>query len=1098
MGGLRFEAWTLPWSASFDRVVADIPVVTGSGLRKFGAFGSASINVPADYDRITDIVSPTVGSLIRCYDGVTIVHEFLAERVDHRLADNGLATIAGDDLASAFQRAVIYPFDYPDQPTTFPNHVWAGRNLLTNPGFESFGVTPETWELFNDQTGGGQFTLSDGVDTTSLINFDAGASTVEARIEDDLGLVNDCLVTGTGEFDPGVTEDPWVIEIADEPVPFVGLALTVADTGLTSTLTKVQVGFLTPTGWTKSQTTSRGTSQRVFGTYDNFELVTGTVDTGTYALLVNPGAIPEHDFAQPNYERFAGVQQVIRVQPGGTYQASIRVNPVSGTDSYRFVIRSVDGDFIASDTGGLGSSTHTAATWSTVSIVNVVIPDNVTQIVYRFSNTNDTGNPSGFRLDTATFLEGEAAATVGTIVTSLMDDASTDHSGDTRGTILDWVDYTGFDGTNDSTTTAWDDSSLSFTAHRGKPYANVFDDLTGLGYEWTLTPKATPAAGLTHDLDWFNKDAAGTDHTTAATPAINAGQSTLSGPVVQRIPRYTAILVEGEGGAYTEDKDGTAETNFGRLELYEGDTTLGDTATRTALSDELLSLEATNRTAVEVVIVRNDDHPIPLVDYLPGDNILFQIPPTLAKTARRIQQIAWRTGEPSVYTVTGSRVFGGEAAAWEGLNRLLNKFTPLEVPEGRGDDVNLGGAEPGGTFTITVAASDALTTSIDRADRVCGGVNDQITIQNALNDLPTAGGRILLSEGTFKVNFNGTANVINSPSTARTTLQGMGRGTIISVQDSFAGVEDSVDVTAIVFDDDFCTIRNLSIIGGDGVSAATLGAHVSDYGIIHNVYIATDGAGINLQSSQYAIITNNVLESTRSGILLAETDDSIIRGNVINFVGRHGIQVAGVTGSDRNVITGNTIINPSQTTDDTYDGIFVETSDNNLIADNQITGTSGTPAPRYGINISNSSCDNNRIGDNHFGPAADYATFVLNDAGTGTKYPTARTADMSQGGTLVIGVGVARYPIAEDSIIIDAHATVGTAPSGGPVTLDINKNGTTMYATATNPSIAVGTNVGNKAPADQTSFVANDYITLDLDAVNSAADLTCVVRFLVI
>ena len=1038
VGGLRFEAWTLPWSAGgFDRVVADIPVVTGSGLRKFGSFGSASINVPADYDRITDIVSPTVGSLIRVLDGSTIVHEFLAERVDHRLADNGLATIAGDDLASAFQRAVIYPFDYPDQPTTFPNHVWAGRNLLTNPGFESFGVTPETWELFNDQTGGGTFTLSDGVDTTApAFVFNVSAATLETEIEADLGLVDDVLVTGTGVDN----DDPWVIEVVDEPTPFVGLNLTVADlTGLTSTLTKTQVGFLTPTGWTKSQTISRGVTQ-VFGTYDNFELVTGTVDTGTFALLVNPGAITPSDPLLPSHNRFAGAQQVLRVTPGGTYQASIRINPVSGTDTYRFVIRSVDGDFIASDSGGLGSSTHTAGVWSTVSIANVVIPDNVTQIIFRFSNTNATGNPSGFRLDTATFLEGEAAATVGTIVTSLMDDASTDHSGDTRGTILDWVDYTGFDGTNDSTTTAWDDPGLSFTAHRGKPYANIFDDLVDLGYEWTLTPKATPAGGLTHDLDWYNKSAAGTDHTTAATPAINAGQSTLSGPVVQRIPRYTALLVEGEGGNYLEDKDGTAETNFGRLELYEGDTTLGDSASRTALSDELLSLESTNRTAVEVVVVRNNDHPIPLVDYLPGDNILFQIPPTLTKTARRIQQIAWRTGEPSVYTVTGSRVFGGEAAAWEGLNRLLNKFTPLEDPDTSGSGVIDAGDSLAGMATVMIAANDSSGRDIEIADVVATGTDDDEAFSRVAALLPATGGEIVVAEGSYTFG-SGSVDFGSLPITVR----GLGHPVItLGGAVTFTGTGDSV-------------YDGLAFTGGSSGEEVIRNTSSNSVFIVRNCIFRTmtvkavirifHGSG----AGHHFVVENCNFEN----ITLAGGGGASPRGIIWGD--------DGAAGTRRGTAEGNYFLNITGTIVDTNGGLQL------VAIGNVLENSTGLREGNWSHNWINGTYE-----------AGDHS---------GTDPSLSRSVEFSDQRTvLTTGSGSQKWVAPVAVTIVDVQLAVGTSPTGADLIVDVHKNTVTIFTTQGNrPTVPAGDadGVGAAATPDVTAMTAGQFLTVDIDQIGS-------------
>lgn len=221
------------------------------------------------------------------------------------------------------------------------------------------------------------------------------------------------------------------------------------------------------------------------------------------------------------------------------------------------------------------------------------------------------------------------------------------------------------------------------------------------------------------------------------------------------------------------------------------------------------------------------------------------------------------------------------------------------------------------------------------------------------------------------------------------------------------------------------------------------------------------------------IITGNYVEAAEHGISLGECQNSVVANNIIH--------------------------QPGRLTDNTYDGIFCDDEcQDTIIKGNHIRSQTFANQARYGINVSDAGAINNRIGDNDYGILADYATFPLNDVGAGTKYPTARTADLSVGGALSIGAGAALYPFAEDSIYIDAHPTAGTAPSGGPVTVDINKNGaTSIYTTATNPSIASGTQVGSKAPGDQTIFAEDDYITLDLDAVNSAEDFTCVVRFLV-
>lgn len=67
----------------------------------------------------------------------------------------------------------------------------------------------------------------------------------------------------------------------------------------------------------------------------------------------------------------------------------------------------------------------------------------------------------------------------------------------------------------------------------------------------------------------------------------------------------------------------------------------------------------------------------------------------------------------------------------------------------------------------------------------------------------------------------------------------------------------------------------------------------------------------------------------------------------------------------------------------------------------------------------------------------------------------------------------------------------------GTTTVDINKNGTTIFTTQANrPSVAStdGDNATDSAVPDIVSFVASDIITLDIDAVETNAE-TLIVQF---
>ncbi len=108
-------------------------------------------------------------------------------------------------------------------------------------------------------------------------------------------------------------------------------------------------------------------------------------------------------------------------------------------------------------------------------------------------------------------------------------------------------------------------------------------------------------------------------------------------------------------------------------------------------------------------------------------------------------------------TLSRIKIGGGEAA----------KRRPIP-PVG-----NWVGAAPG-TPTLVVAANDALTSSKNRADYECDGTDDQAEINSAIAALPSIGGRIVLTEGTFNI-----SSTISLPSSDHIRFTGMG-GSVLS------------------------------------------------------------------------------------------------------------------------------------------------------------------------------------------------------------------------------------------------------------------------------------------------------------------------------
>lgn len=111
------------------------------------------------------------------------------------------------------------------------------------------------------------------------------------------------------------------------------------------------------------------------------------------------------------------------------------------------------------------------------------------------------------------------------------------------------------------------------------------------------------------------------------------------------------------------------------------------------------------------------------------------------------------------------------------------------------------------------------------------------------------------------------------------------------------------------------------------------------------------------------------------------------------------------------------------------------------------------------------------------------------------------TKEWNYPGTLAVRTGVQALPLPFDGSILGVSARVTTAPTGAAVLVDVNKNGTTIFTTQANrPTIADGAlaTAGENQLMDVASFVAGDYLTIDIDQVGSTtpgANLTVVVRY---
>lgn len=101
--------------------------------------------------------------------------------------------------------------------------------------------------------------------------------------------------------------------------------------------------------------------------------------------------------------------------------------------------------------------------------------------------------------------------------------------------------------------------------------------------------------------------------------------------------------------------------------------------------------------------------------------------------------------------------------------------------------------------------------------------------------------------------------------------------------------------------------------------------------------------------------------------------------------------------------------------------------------------------------------------------------------------------------TLVVGAGTVRRYFSHAGTFTNVVAGVGTQPTGASILVDINKNGTTIFTTQANrPTILASTSSDTSSVPDVTTFVAGDYLTVDIDQIGAGvagADLVIVVEY---
>lgn len=249
--------------------------------------------------------------------------------------------------------------------------------------------------------------------------------------------------------------------------------------------------------------------------------------------------------------------------------------------------------------------------------------------------------------------------------------------------------------------------------------------------------------------------------------------------------------------------------------------------------------------------------------------------------------------------------------------------------------------------TFVVAASDSKDTS--RADHVASGTNDQETIQAAIDDLPSSGGKVLLLEGTYN---------INSAVTLKSNLEiaGSGGGTrlVLQTATNFFKYDNDYDKNGDGRPDPGGTaLSDIYLhdmeLDGDKSSHSTpsdssdvSAGYYSAIKIFSSSRIHLSGLYIHDMVASFAIILKgvDVGQSIDTG-----ATDALVHDNVIRSIGAADQNNGGIY-SDLD----NTIISDNVLDTISGNGINIDVSDEGLIADNIVENvTAATGDQGYAI-----------------------------------------------------------------------------------------------------------------------------------------------------
>ena len=689
---IRYEAWTRQESGTFERKFPIRGEVRGNFT--LDMFGRSSLAIPMNDPRIDDYLfidqtdrTNDKASIIRAFIGEDILYDFYVESSDRTFTDTGdrVAMLEGGNRGTCLDRVKIRQPDWDDtSPSAQPDWSW-GRNSIASPNADMEN-SPDSLQNPGAEDGntlgwiaGISFDGSGWVYQPD--SFLAVENTGDADVGDWYFEIIADLYAGVFQEIP-VVGGTWDVE-GEADVPGENYTISariyaavgeIVDMVVTNAHS-ASVGTFS-NGSVLSQITGNGAYQTANITFEaendgRSEIKFISADTGGSPITFRVDEVTVEGFG-------IGVADWIYSGDVTTFQASAIVahsgtyslawypnSGILGNDSVSLIIDTVPNVEIAAsvwvyhteaaardirivleipgvdpNASNVASNVVSVAptTWTQLTAAGVAVSGQ-TDLEIRWEQT---GAPvSNLHVDDAEVTVGKAKAFLGVILNELLDHASTDLSGFNR-TALTWLTRT-WTNTLDSAGNAWDEE-IGFVARRGLSYQEVITEMEGLGYQFTLD--VNPADDTDWQLNAYNPDWVGTDHTAADGPAVLSKPGVVSaGPFVRREPTATYTMAEGADLEWDDYRDTDMETVWGEIEEYVSVPDMPVTSlARTA--EEVVTAD----TGESLVMSFQNHNLVPGIDYVEGDTIYVTVGESFQPT--RKYRVAGISGADTTTTPT--------------------------------------------------------------------------------------------------------------------------------------------------------------------------------------------------------------------------------------------------------------------------------------------------------------------------------------------------------------------------------------------------------------------------------------------------------------